>query len=253
MKIKQVLPQLLSIGLSFITHELVALDAIKAQVTPIIDGKATDIAWDNAKWHLLDHHILGEVPNNKDFQGRYKVVWDNNAIYLLAEITDDVLIDTHANPLHFYWDDDCLEVFIDEDRSGGDHLYNFNAFAYHIALDNQVVDIGTKNADGTEQFILLNDHIKSAWQREQHAPYKVIWELAISIYDDKYVHSAKQNNLPVILKTGKKMGFMLAYCDNDGSDTREHFMGSHKITPINGDKNLGYKTADVFGELNLIE
>ena len=34
-------------------------------------------------------------------------------LYLLVEITDDVLFDQHANPLHLYWDDDCIEIFID--------------------------------------------------------------------------------------------------------------------------------------------
>jgi hypothetical protein len=45
---------------------------------------------------------------------------------------------------------------------------------------------------------------------------------------------------------------MLAYCDNDGSKEREHFIGSHKISAVNGNKNLGYIDASVFGELNLI-
>jgi hypothetical protein len=45
---------------------------------------------------------------------------------------------------------------------------------------------------------------------------------------------------------------MLAYCDNDGSLERETFIGSTEISPINGDKNLGYITADVFGQLTLV-
>ena len=46
---------------------------------------------------------------------------------------------------------------------------------------------------------------------------------------------------------------MLAYCDNDGSLEREAFVGSTEITPINGDKNLGYITADVFEKLTLVD
>ena len=53
------------------------------------------------------------------------------------------------------------------------------------------------------------------------------------------------------LTVGKIMGFMLAYCDNDGSDEREHFIGSHDIEPVNGDKNLGYIDARVFGSIRL--
>ena len=46
---------------------------------------------------------------------------------------------------------------------------------------------------------------------------------------------------------------MLAYCDNDGSKERESFIGSANIKPVNGSKNLGYITADVFQQLLLIE
>jgi hypothetical protein len=52
----------------------------------------------------------------------------------------------HRDPLVQYWDDDCLEIFLDEDFSGGDHQYNHNAFAYHVSLDNQAIDIGTDKA-----------------------------------------------------------------------------------------------------------
>jgi len=47
--------------------------------------------------------------------------------------------------------------------------------------------------------------------------------------------------------------FKLAYCDNDGSKERESFIGSIDIEPINGSKNLGYITADVFQQLLLIQ
>ncbi len=58
---------------------------------------------------------------------------------------------------------------------------------------------------------------------------------------------------PVKLFEGKKLGFMLAYCDNDGSKEREHFIGSTDIRAVKGDKNLGYKTADVFQRLQLVQ
>ena len=70
-------------------------------------------------------------------------MWTAKRIYILGEIVDDILFDSHRDPLVQYWDDDCLEIFIDEDHSGGDHQYNHNAFAYHMSLDNQAIDIGT--------------------------------------------------------------------------------------------------------------
>ncbi len=53
------------------------------------------------------------------------------------------------------------------------------------------------------------------------------------------------------LYAGKKLVFILAYCDNDGSQEWEHFIGSADIKAVNGNNNLGYITADVFQLLRL--
>ncbi|WP_076416651.1 sugar-binding protein [Shewanella sp. UCD-KL12] len=244
---------------SLLSSQSHAYEAPWTKQAPQIDGKADDTAWSKAAWHQLDHHIDGERPSVDDFSGRFKVLWDQDKLYLLAEITDDILIDRYADPLYRYWDDDCLELFIDEDISGGDHQFNFNAFAYHVALDNQVVDIApplsSEAGSVHTNFVLLNQHINSVWKRDEHVPHKVIWELAVHVYDDTFSMEPRVNkpSKPVKLFQGKKMGFMLAYCDNDGSESREHFMGSHAIKPVNGSKNLGYITADVFGELHLVK
>ena len=235
-----------------------AITVPKAKVAPVIDGQAKDLAWQHGTWRSLSELIVGSQPSKDDFSGRYKILWDEQKLYILVEITDDVLFDQHANPLHFYWDDDCIEIFIDEDASGGNHQFNFNAFAYHVALDNQAVDIGYKNSDGSPDFLALNDHINNKWQRSSTAPYVMTWELAIDVYDDSFTYQAFDNKKefsgkPVKLFKGKKLGFMLAYCDNDGSKEREHFIGSTPITAVNGDKNLGYITADVFETIELVD
>jgi len=247
---------LCAILLSVATLPSLAIDARYTENAPEIDARSHDRAWQLAQWQPMDQLILGAAPSAEDFSGRFKLLWDNAKLYLLVEITDDVLFDQTADPLEFYWDDDCLEIFIDEDASGGDHLFNFNAFAYHVALDNQVVDIGYQKKDGSPEAILLNNHIESLWQRSSEAPHMITWELAIDVYDDSFSYQKLGNSVqfsgkPVRLTSGKTLGFMLAYCDNDGSKQREHFVGSTPITPVNGDKNLGYKTANVFDRLIL--
>jgi len=221
-----------------------------------IDGRADEASWQQASWQPLANLILGAPYNEQDFNGRFKLTWDQGQLYLLVEIVDDVLFDQHANPLHLYWDDDCLEIFIDEDASGGNHQFNHNAFAYHIALDNQVADLAANNKDGSMNPVLLNDHINSVWQRSSTKPNKVIWEVALQVFDDRFDHTLDSNlasQQPVTLTVGKTLGFMLAYCDNDGSAERENFIGSADITAVNGSKNLGYITADVFQKLILIK
>ena len=237
--------------LAFCSESIAETDAVRFTDQRItIDGKALESAWQNADWRSIDKHILGEYPAQEDFSGRYKLLWDEHHLYLLAEISDDVLFDRHADPLLRYWDDDCLEIFIDEDGSGGNHQFDYNAFAYHVALDNQAVDIGGRLADGSPLFVLLNDHVDSRWQRQEQRPHTVIWEVAIKVFDDTFELGGTSQ--PMSLTAGKTMGFMLAYCDNDGSTEREHFVGSHEIEPVNGDKNLGYIDAGVFGTIRLL-
>ncbi|HSG61102.1 MAG TPA: CBM9 family sugar-binding protein [Pseudomonadales bacterium] len=227
---------------------LAAMEAIKTKDNMLIDGRADEAVWQQATWHPLDQLMVGNMPTAEDFSGRFKLAWDETQLYLIAEIIDDVIFDSHPNPYDRYWDDDTLEVFIDEDASGGHHLYSYNAFAYHIGLDGNVADFGQRQDEGV---VLLNDHVTSVWTRQTTPPYAITWEVAILIYDDSFDHLA--TNIPVKLTKNKVMGFMLAYCDNDGSSQREHFMGSHAITPRHGDKNLGYIDASVFGKLKLVD
>lgn len=217
---------------------------VKHTAIPItIDGTVEQI-WDNTPWQPMDHLMADSRPQADDFSGRYKLLWDKQYLYLQAEITDDILFDKNADPKVKYWDDDCLEVFIDSDASGGNHQYNHSAFAYHIALDNQTVDIGDD-----QKAHLYNEHVTSRWQRSHKQPNNIIWEVAIKLFPNSY--SDDKPLPPINLVHNQKIGFMLAYCDNDGSATREHFMGSHKIEPVDGDTNRGWIDANVFGNIQL--
>lgn len=208
----------------------------------VIDGVADEPVWQQAKWQKLNHRWLGPEYSKEDFEGQFKVVWTSNKIYLLGEFVDDTLIDSHRDPLLQYWDDDCLEIFLDEDFSGGDHQYNHNAFAYHVALDNQSIDIGTDKLPHS-----YSHHVESRWQQQGN---KIIWELAIDIYTDAY-QDGSDHNLPVKLAAGKIMGLMVAYCDNDGSTLRENFIGSESAP--GDEKDRGWKDAGLFGSLKLVE
>lgn len=211
-----------------------------AEIAPKVDGVANESVWELAQWQKLDQRWLGPEFSKDDFQGRYKVVWTESKLYLMAEIVDDILIDTHRDPLTQYWDDDCLEIFLDENFSGGDHQYNHNAFAYHMSLDNQAIDIGTnKKAQN------YSHHVESNWKQQGNT---VIWELSIDIYTDDYIDSSTENKT-VELFAGKVMGLMVAYCDNDGSELRENFIGSESA--IGGAPDRGWIDAGMFGKLIL--
>jgi len=211
----------------------------KAKTNPVIDGKANDAIWSKNIWLPLDQLWLGEAYTSNDFSGRYQLSWSHDALYLLVEIEDDVLIDNNTDPLVSWWDDDCLEIFIDEDNSGGEHQYNHNAFAYHVALDGSVVDMSTDKKGR-----LYNSHLES---KRMTTGNTSIWEIKISLFEDSY--NDNDVNLPRKLQPGQVIGFALAYCDNDTSETRENFIGSVHVK--GDDKNRGWIDANIFGTLRL--
>ena len=208
----------------------------------VVDGVTDPSAWDAAEWREINDRWLGPEYSAEDFEGRFKVAWTEDRIYLLVEVVDDILFDSHRDPLIQYWDDDCLEIFLDEDYSGGDHQFNHNAFAYHFSLDNRAIDIGTD-----EQARDYSHHVKSAWK--QHGQ-KLVWEVAIDVYADGYVDDS-DDNTPVTLHAGKVLGLMVAYCDNDGSELRENFIGSESVP--DGPKDRGWIDAGLFGAVELTE
>lgn len=248
---------------SLLATRAFAFDVPFVSDIPVVDGDPGDPAWEQAEWVPMDKLMWGTLPGKDDFSGRYKLVWAHDHLYLLAEITDDILYDGHPDPLDSYWEDDALEIFIDADASGGDHLHNYNAFAYHISLDNQAADMGPFLSDddrqaGNVNVRLFPGHVQSQWKRSAEEPNTLYWEVKITVWGDDYQDSyqaGQEAAKPVPLQSGRVMGFMLAYCDSDGMTKgrgREHFMGDVDIEPVNGDRNLGYIDAGVFGQITLV-
>jgi len=213
----------------------------KAEIAPNLDGDMNDPIWNQTQWHPMDQNWIGEFPDFKDFLGRYKMTWTPEALYILVEIKDDTLYDQHKDPLKLWWDDDCVEIFIDADNSGGEHQYNNNAFAYHIALDGNVVDL-----DSQKKPVLYNNHVITKRKTEGDVS---VWEFELTVYDHTYQEG--KTNDPVVLSKNQKLGFAIAYNDNDASKERENFMGS--VFVPGEDKNQGWINADIFGTIVLVE
>ncbi len=211
----------------------------------IIDGKADDACWVDAEWFPIDQVWIPYNENMKegDFEGRFKLAWDSLYLYLLAEIVDDSLSDYYSNPLQNWWEDDCLEIFIDEDCSKGDHECNYNAFAYHVSIFYDALDMA-KNCGGIN---LKNNLIV---KMDTIGENKYVWEVAIKNYSAAF-NPANPEASRVYLHHNKRMGFSLAYCDNDGGRNRENFIGSIYLPQARA--NDSYKTADLFGTLLLVD
>jgi hypothetical protein len=72
--------------------------APKAVGAMVMNGKGDEASWTKVPWAPIDQLWLGEPVTPQDFSGRYKIVWNEDRLYYLIEITDDVYQDTHSDP-----------------------------------------------------------------------------------------------------------------------------------------------------------
>ena len=167
---------------------------------PTIDGTPESL-WDNADWQAIDTPWSGESSEN-DFSGQYKLLWDHDNLYVLVESSDD----------EFIVDKDHLKLFVDADRSGGNHSgENFtNAWAYSVKADGEVSDEDSAGNSSTE----LGSHFSVVSKQEGD---KRIWEMAFKVYGEGYAVDAM--NQEVDLVDGDALGFSLAYVDEDSGST----------------------------------
>ncbi len=219
-----------------------AFTAKKSKTPVVIDGCDQDAIWSQVDWHDMNYLWMGDAVNATDYNGAFKLAWDREFLYILVAVTDDVLHPTLKDGIENYWKGDYVEVFIDKNRSGGDHKFNHQAFAYHISTEGHAIDKNTQ-----EKTVFFDDHVTV--KRSQNGN-TYLWEMAVKLYDDSFNENSN-TNLPMVLKAGKTIGFSIAYGDNDGRGSRENFMGSKKQHGVNNDE--GYVNADVFGSVLFVE
>ena len=228
--------------------------AVECENPPVIDGLENDPCWTVARWYNIDNVWIpyGTDIDSSDFYGRFKVCWSpqTNLVTFLVDIVDDVLVDGYAYPMDGYYNWDVVEIFFDEDASGGDHQLNQNAFAYHITAGNQQTEFEVMDLAAGWQVVNYSDHFDcKIAESEGH----YLWEISMKVYDENY-DPQKSNNPTLELEPGKVSGLSLAYCDNDDPDespkTRDHFIGSVHV-PANH-YNDHWMNADWFGTMKLL-
>ncbi len=225
---------------------------------PTIDGNENDPCWGNIQWQPIDQTWIpyGDTVGRNDYFGEYKILWSKktNLLYFVVKVTDDIFVDGYrynSDPKKgdFYYNHDMLEVFIDEDHSGGLHVFDgeneigkewginsANAFSYHMILDSPndretshsftACDLAGKSWDNYS-IADYADHFQDFAMHKNGSEY--IWEFSLKVYGDTYNDNNKEKSR-VKLTSNKKMGISLAYCDNDDRNedpkTRDNFFGS---------------------------
>jgi hypothetical protein len=251
----------------------------EASKLPTIDGEGNDACWNNVPWHSIGHVWIPygtPMADATDFSGRFKIVWSpkTNLLYFLIEVQDDMFVDGFVPDVTAdLYNFDVAEVFIDEDLSGGLHLFDgkgevakqwgsnaANAFTYHIyapfpdsgkiSSNPYVSDVaGTSWADAT--FPIRSSHIPDFALRKEGQT--ATWEFSLKVYNDTYNENNPEKSR-VKLKAGKKIGISVAYCDNDNPQEypkiRDNMFGS-EWEPAPG--NMHWMNADYFSSAELVK
>ncbi len=88
--------------------------------TVVLDGDLTDLAWEAAPWHFVDHKTgTGPAPNNENASFQFAAVADDEWLYVAIDVSDDEMQNAE-DTAGDVWKDDSVEVYIDADDGGTD-------------------------------------------------------------------------------------------------------------------------------------
>ena len=100
-----------------------------------IDGKADETSWNHAAWTESFVDIEGTLKPKPTYQTRVKMLWDNNYLYLLAELEEPQIWCYYSQHDQIVYHENDFEVFIDPD---GDAL---NYFEFELNAANTLFDL----------------------------------------------------------------------------------------------------------------
>lgn len=246
---------------------------------PVVDGRGDDACWENVPWQSIDQVWIpyDSTVTPEDYSGRYKVIWSSttNLLYFLIEVHDDVFVDGFIPGVTAdIYNYDIVEVFIDENKSGGLHIFDGkgndgvqygtnaeNAFTYHtyaafpkegeVTTAHYVYDLDGSNWSNSKS-MNYTSHIPTFSLGK--TGNTAIWEFSLIVYNDTYEDTmANKAAARSQLAVGKEMGLSVAYCDNDNPNentkVRDNMFGS-VWEPSPG--NMHWMNADGYGSIKLV-
>ncbi len=83
----------------------------RAIVPPSIDGVREE-EWNASNSYPIEYNYNGTFDGPADLSSRWYGLWDTVNLYLLVEVTDDMVLNSGRNA-EKYWIHDCFEVFLD--------------------------------------------------------------------------------------------------------------------------------------------
>ena len=94
-----------------------------------IDGVLDDV-WVGRDWKEMNHTVKGEenLTHPGDLNVRWNSLWHTDTLYYIMEVLDDSLVADDD----LYWQDDCVEFWLDGDNSKGDTHDGINDLGFQF-------------------------------------------------------------------------------------------------------------------------
>ncbi len=156
MQISKIMSETKSWGKAEKQKKEASANIIKTSKAPVIDGAADEL-WSAARRYKIGNVIYSPLTSADDCSAEFRAMWDENNLYVLVDVTDDMLVnDTSPDqPVTLstgstvvpWWFDDCVEVYIDADNSKSNQYDNDDA-QYHFDWDKTKPTMGRHNEHG---------------------------------------------------------------------------------------------------------
>ena len=133
-----------------------------------------DNAWVGRELNNPNHVVLGEefIDSPGDINLFWNVLWDVNYLYFWFDIRDDIFINDSGED---YYDDDCVEIWLDGDNSKGNSHDGINDFCFQFRYQSGTIIAPVKQPIGPA--VNVNDIEQAA----KLTPEGIILEVAIPL------------------------------------------------------------------------
>jgi hypothetical protein len=175
---------------------------------PILVDTATQIArllFGNQPWH-----------GKRDLSAQTYVMYDRRYLYVGADVTDDSLVTHWDFPrMNYPWDTDCMDVFLDvRTNSTQGHDPPTPGMFRHLSLaEYRETDFGAVAFQGPNGPLLPKPNLvpgAETFHRRTKQGYAIIARYPLSSLSG------------IVAKPGYKIGFDVAFNDNDGTNYRKN-------------------------------
>ena len=198
------------------------LEVNPSQVDVVIDGNAAE--WETMVAVPVSMLLSGDaIPASTDLEASFKACWDTNALYLMVDIADDILVSSAPDS----WNNDLVEIAVD-----GNADRDYNVLSNSQTSDFKLISVYGYNQSAVESNSSNFDVTERDLTGFEYAPINRTGGWGFEL---KLPGSAVSED--VTFTTGSELVVELAVGDNDegSSGSRETILSWSGRSNLNSD------------------